>query len=109
MIQVTFALSFIVSAGSSKASSLPGSLQRSRSDIDVNAAAGAKAHHAAGQSVRNGRLGAGALNPGSYASLGKTTDCGKLYHVLSHDLCEDKFVYLNHFYSFLLFKDSPYV
>lgn len=83
MIQVTFALSFIVSAGSSKASSLPGSLQRSRSDIDVNAAAGAKAHHAAGQSVRNGRLGAGALNPGSYASLGKTTDYGKLYHVLS--------------------------
>uniref|UniRef100_A0A8C4LFH7 Cytoplasmic linker associated protein 2 n=1 Tax=Equus asinus asinus TaxID=83772 RepID=A0A8C4LFH7_EQUAS len=61
----------LVSAGSSKASSLPGSLQRSRSDIDVNAAAGAKAHHAAGQSVRSGRLGAGALNPGSYASLGR--------------------------------------
>ncbi|XP_043742846.1 CLIP-associating protein 2 isoform X23 [Cervus elaphus] len=58
-----------VSASSSKASSLPGSLQRSRSDIDVNAAAGAKAHHAAGQAVRSGRLGAGALNPGSYASL----------------------------------------
>ncbi|KAM4842543.1 CLIP-associating protein 2 isoform 7-T7 [Thomomys bottae] len=60
-----------VSVGSNKASSLPGSLQRSRSDIDVNAAAGAKAHHAAGQSVRSGRLGAGALNPGSYASLGR--------------------------------------
>ncbi|XP_035580717.1 CLIP-associating protein 2 isoform X44 [Zalophus californianus] len=60
-----------VSAGSSKASSLPGSLQRSRSDIDVNAAAGAKAHHAAGQSARSGRLGAGALNAGSYASLGR--------------------------------------
>ncbi|XP_037702750.1 CLIP-associating protein 2 isoform X9 [Choloepus didactylus] len=60
-----------VSSSSSKASSLPGSLQRSRSDIDVNAAAGAKAHHAAGQSVRSGRLGAGALNPGSYASLGR--------------------------------------
>ncbi|XP_037381953.1 CLIP-associating protein 2 isoform X7 [Talpa occidentalis] len=60
-----------VSAGSNKTSSLPGSLQRSRSDIDVNAAAGAKAHHAAGQSVRSGRLGAGALNPGSYASLGR--------------------------------------
>uniref|UniRef100_A0A671E5Y9 CLIP-associating protein 1 n=1 Tax=Rhinolophus ferrumequinum TaxID=59479 RepID=A0A671E5Y9_RHIFE len=60
-----------VSVGSSKPSSLPGSLQRSRSDIDVNAAAGAKAHHAAGQSVRSGRLGAGALNPGSYASLGR--------------------------------------
>ncbi|XP_074262066.1 CLIP-associating protein 2 isoform X36 [Saimiri boliviensis] len=63
-----------VSAGSSKASSLPGSLQRSRSDIDVNAAAGAKAHHAAGQSVRSGRLGAGALNPGSYASLEDTSE-----------------------------------
>lgn len=37
----------------------------------MNAAAGAKAHHAAGQSVRSGRLGAGALNPGSYASLGR--------------------------------------
>nr|XP_036864577.1 CLIP-associating protein 2 isoform X21 [Manis javanica] len=61
-----------VSAGSSsKASSLPGSLQRSRSDIDVNAAAGAKAHHAAGQAARSGRLGTGALNPGSYASLGR--------------------------------------
>ncbi|KAM4842548.1 CLIP-associating protein 2 isoform 12-T12 [Thomomys bottae] len=63
-----------VSVGSNKASSLPGSLQRSRSDIDVNAAAGAKAHHAAGQSVRSGRLGAGALNPGSYASLEDTSD-----------------------------------
>lgn len=73
---------FIVSAGSSKASSLPGSLQRSRSDIDVNAAAGAKAHHAAGQSVRSGRLGAGALNPGSYASLGKTANYGKVQHFL---------------------------
>ncbi|KAM7336885.1 hypothetical protein ACRRTK_003004 [Alexandromys fortis] len=60
-----------VSVGGSKTSSLPGSLQRSRSDIDVNAAAGAKAHHAAGQAVRSGRLGAGALNAGSYASLGR--------------------------------------
>lgn len=60
-----------VSVGGSRTSSLPGSLQRSRSDIDVNAAAGAKAHHAAGQAVRSGRLGAGALNPGSYASLGR--------------------------------------
>ncbi|XP_006512457.1 CLIP-associating protein 2 isoform X18 [Mus musculus] len=60
-----------VSVGGSKANPLPGSLQRSRSDIDVNAAAGAKAHHAAGQAVRSGRLGAGALNPGSYASLGR--------------------------------------
>ncbi|XP_045153413.1 CLIP-associating protein 2 isoform X13 [Echinops telfairi] len=63
-----------VSASSSKTSSLAGSLQRSRSDIDVNAAAGAKAHHVAGQSVRSGRLGAGALNPGSYASLEDTSD-----------------------------------
>ncbi|XP_075820428.1 CLIP-associating protein 2 isoform X32 [Microtus pennsylvanicus] len=63
-----------VSVGGSKTSSLPGSLQRSRSDIDVNAAAGAKAHHAAGQAVRSGRLGAGALNPGSYASLEDTSD-----------------------------------
>ncbi|XP_039109646.1 CLIP-associating protein 2 isoform X14 [Hyaena hyaena] len=60
-----------VSAGGSKAGSLPGSLQRSRSDIDVNAAAGAKAQHAAGQATPAGRLGAGALNPGSYASLGR--------------------------------------
>jgi len=40
----------------------------------VNAAAGAKAHHAAGQSARSGRLGTGALNPGSYASLEDTSD-----------------------------------
>ncbi|XP_032717240.1 CLIP-associating protein 2 isoform X24 [Lontra canadensis] len=75
-----------VSAGSSKASSLPGSLQRSRSDIDVNAAAGAKAHHAAGQSVRSGRLGAGALNPGSYASLGTTSEDGRVRAKLSAPL-----------------------
>uniref|UniRef100_A0A1D5QPZ1 CLIP-associating protein 1 n=1 Tax=Macaca mulatta TaxID=9544 RepID=A0A1D5QPZ1_MACMU len=75
-----------VSAGSSKASSLPGSLQRSRSDIDVNAAAGAKAHHAAGQSVRNGRLGAGALNPGSYASLGTASEDGRVRAKLSAPL-----------------------
>ncbi|KAM5191071.1 CLIP-associating protein 2 isoform 1-T1 [Callospermophilus lateralis] len=75
-----------VSAGSSKASSLPGSLQRSRSDIDVNAAAGAKAHHAAGQSVRSGRLGAGALNPGSYASLGTASEDGRVRAKLSAPL-----------------------
>ncbi|KAM6176680.1 CLIP-associating protein 2 isoform 9-T9 [Erethizon dorsatum] len=75
-----------VSAGSSKASSLPGSLQRSRSDIDVNAAAGAKAHHAAGQSVRSGRLGAGALNPGSYASLGAASEDGRVRAKLSAPL-----------------------
>ncbi|XP_032264973.1 CLIP-associating protein 2 isoform X4 [Phoca vitulina] len=75
-----------VSAGSSKASSLPGSLQRSRSDIDVNAAAGAKAHHAAGQSARSGRLGTGALNPGSYASLGATSEDGRVRTKLSAPL-----------------------
>ncbi|XP_051674537.1 CLIP-associating protein 2 isoform X25 [Oryctolagus cuniculus] len=75
-----------VSAGSSKASSLPGSLQRSRSDIDVNAAAGAKAHHASGQSVRSGRLGAGALNPGSYASLGTASEDGRVRAKLSAPL-----------------------
>ncbi|XP_076985984.1 CLIP-associating protein 2 isoform X4 [Tamandua tetradactyla] len=75
-----------VSASSSKASSLPGSLQRSRSDIDVNAAAGAKAHHAAGQSVRSGRLGAGALNPGSYASLGTASEDGRVRAKLSAPL-----------------------
>lgn len=91
---ITFALSSVVSAGSSKASSLPGSLQRSRSDIDVNAAAGAKAHHAAGQSVRSGRLGAGALNPGSYASLGKAANYGKLSYSPS-GLGEDKVICLH--------------
>ncbi|XP_070311444.1 CLIP-associating protein 2 isoform X20 [Odocoileus virginianus] len=75
-----------VSASSSKASSLPGSLQRSRSDIDVNAAAGAKAHHAAGQAVRSGRLGAGALNPGSYASLGTASEDGRVRAKLSAPL-----------------------
>ncbi|KAG8521594.1 CLIP-associating protein 2, partial [Galemys pyrenaicus] len=75
-----------VSAGSTKTSSLPGSLQRSRSDIDVNAAAGAKAHHAAGQSVRSGRLGASALNPGSYASLGTASEDGRVRAKLSAPL-----------------------
>ncbi|XP_021094423.1 CLIP-associating protein 2 isoform X10 [Heterocephalus glaber] len=75
-----------VSAGNSKATSLPGSLQRSRSDIDVNAAAGAKAHHAAGQTVRSGRLGAGALNPGSYASLGTASEDGRVRAKLSAPL-----------------------
>ncbi|XP_036011277.1 CLIP-associating protein 2 isoform X15 [Mus musculus] len=75
-----------VSVGGSKANPLPGSLQRSRSDIDVNAAAGAKAHHAAGQAVRSGRLGAGALNPGSYASLGTASDDGRVRAKLSTPL-----------------------
>ncbi|XP_050793871.1 CLIP-associating protein 2-like isoform X15 [Gopherus flavomarginatus] len=58
-----------VSGSSSKTAPSPGTLQRSRSDIDVNAAAGAKARHAAGQSTGAGRLSAAGLPPGSYASL----------------------------------------
>ncbi|XP_053822436.1 CLIP-associating protein 2 isoform X6 [Vidua chalybeata] len=57
--------------GSSKGVPSPGTLQRSRSDIDVNAAAGAKARHAAGQTAGAGRLSAAGLPPGSYASLGR--------------------------------------
>ncbi|XP_009319253.1 PREDICTED: CLIP-associating protein 2 isoform X6 [Pygoscelis adeliae] len=58
-------------SGSSKSVPSPGALQRSRSDIDVNAAAGAKARHAAGQTAGAGRLSAAGLPPGSYASLGR--------------------------------------
>ncbi|XP_053915991.1 CLIP-associating protein 2 isoform X14 [Cuculus canorus] len=58
----------------SKTAPSPGTLQRSRSDIDVNAAAGAKARHAAGQSAGAGRLSAAGLPPGSYASLEDTSD-----------------------------------
>ncbi|XP_068791866.1 CLIP-associating protein 2 isoform X33 [Struthio camelus] len=60
-----------VSGSSSKSVPSPGTLQRSRSDIDVNAAAGAKARHAAGQTAGAGRLSAAGLPPGSYASLGR--------------------------------------
>ncbi|XP_062425468.1 CLIP-associating protein 2 isoform X5 [Rhea pennata] len=60
-----------VSGSSSKSVPSPGALQRSRSDIDVNAAAGAKARHAAGQAAGAGRLSAAGLPPGSYASLGR--------------------------------------
>ncbi|NXE20471.1 CLAP2 protein, partial [Ardeotis kori] len=62
-------------SGSSKSVPSPGTLQRSRSDIDVNAAAGAKARHAAGQTAGAGRLSAAGLPPGSYASLGKGNIC----------------------------------
>nr|XP_056713910.1 CLIP-associating protein 2 isoform X29 [Euleptes europaea] len=61
-------------AGSTKAAPTAGTLQRSRSDIDVNAAAGAKARHAAGQPAGTGRLAAAGLPPGSYASLEDTSD-----------------------------------
>uniref|UniRef100_A0A673N9A9 TOG domain-containing protein n=1 Tax=Sinocyclocheilus rhinocerous TaxID=307959 RepID=A0A673N9A9_9TELE len=54
----------------SKSSGSPGSLQRSRSDVDVNAAAGAKARHS-GQAGVAGRVTTG-LAPGSYASLGRS-------------------------------------
>ncbi|XP_076865025.1 CLIP-associating protein 2 isoform X16 [Brachyhypopomus gauderio] len=57
---------------SSKSSGSPGSLQRSRSDVDVNAAAGAKARHS-GQTGGAGRLTT-ALPPGSYASLDDASD-----------------------------------
>ncbi|XP_050187714.1 CLIP-associating protein 2 isoform X35 [Myiozetetes cayanensis] len=61
-------------SGSTKGVPSPGTLQRSRSDIDVNAAAGAKARHAAGQTAGAGRLSAAGLPPGSYASLEDTSD-----------------------------------
>ncbi|XP_032036540.1 CLIP-associating protein 2 isoform X19 [Aythya fuligula] len=61
-------------SGSNKNVPSPGTLQRSRSDIDVNAAAGAKARHAAGQTAGAGRLSAAGLPPGSYASLEDTSD-----------------------------------
>ncbi|XP_035172073.1 CLIP-associating protein 2 isoform X37 [Oxyura jamaicensis] len=61
-------------SGSSKSVPSPGTLQRSRSDIDVNAAAGAKARHAAVQTAGAGRLSAAGLPPGSYASLEDTSD-----------------------------------
>ncbi|XP_039192876.1 CLIP-associating protein 2 isoform X23 [Crotalus tigris] len=62
-----------VSSGSKAAPTL-GTLQRSRSDIDVNAAAGAKARHAIGQPSGTGRLATAGLSPGSYASLEDTSD-----------------------------------
>uniref|UniRef100_A0A8C3MGE6 Uncharacterized protein n=1 Tax=Geospiza parvula TaxID=87175 RepID=A0A8C3MGE6_GEOPR len=57
---------------STKSVSTPGSLQRSRSDVDVNAAASAKSKvTSAGASTPFSS--AAALPPGSYASLGKST------------------------------------
>ncbi|KAG9355551.1 hypothetical protein JZ751_000389 [Albula glossodonta] len=55
---------------SAKTTSSPGSLQRSRSDVDVNAAAGAKARHS-GQAGGASRTTTSGLAPGSYASLGR--------------------------------------
>ncbi|XP_064525280.1 CLIP-associating protein 2 isoform X25 [Pseudopipra pipra] len=70
-------------SGSSKGVPSPGTLQRSRSDIDVNAAAGAKARHAAGQTAGAGRLSAAGLPPGSYASLGTASEDGRVRTKLS--------------------------
>ncbi|XP_076857864.1 CLIP-associating protein 1a isoform X3 [Brachyhypopomus gauderio] len=55
---------------SSRAPSTPGSLQRSRSDVDVNAAASAKSRMGAVPSPSSFGS-ASALPPGSYASLGR--------------------------------------
>uniref|UniRef100_A0A8C5U246 Cytoplasmic linker associated protein 2 n=1 Tax=Malurus cyaneus samueli TaxID=2593467 RepID=A0A8C5U246_9PASS len=70
-------------SGSSKGVPSPGTLQRSRSDIDVNAAAGAKARHAAGQTAGAGRLSTAGLPPGSYASLGTASEDGRIRSKLS--------------------------
>lgn len=55
---------------STKSVSTPGSLQRSRSDVDVNAAASAKSK-VTSSGASNPFSSAAALPPGSYASLGK--------------------------------------
>lgn len=51
--------------------STPGSLQRSRSDVDVNAAASAKSK-VTSSGASTPFSSAAALPPGSYASLGKS-------------------------------------
>ncbi|XP_070770311.1 CLIP-associating protein 1a isoform X2 [Enoplosus armatus] len=55
---------------SARASTTPGSLQRSRSDIDVNAASSAKSRLST-VPASSGFSSAAALPPGSYASLGR--------------------------------------
>ncbi|XP_054033077.1 CLIP-associating protein 2 isoform X4 [Dryobates pubescens] len=70
-------------SGVSKGVASPGTLQRSRSDIDVNAAAGAKARHAAGQAAGAARFSAAGLPPGSYASLGTASEDGRIRSKLS--------------------------
>uniref|UniRef100_A0A8C9SKL9 Cytoplasmic linker associated protein 2 n=1 Tax=Scleropages formosus TaxID=113540 RepID=A0A8C9SKL9_SCLFO len=54
----------------SKTTVSPASLQRSRSDVDVNAAAGAKARHDR-QAGASARLATAGLPAGTYASLGR--------------------------------------
>ncbi|XP_053323328.1 CLIP-associating protein 2 isoform X8 [Spea bombifrons] len=59
--------------GSSKPAPSPGNLQRSRSDVDVNAAAGAKIRHAGGVPTSASRAVAN-LPPGSCSSLEDAPD-----------------------------------
>uniref|UniRef100_A0A8C9TQ64 Cytoplasmic linker associated protein 1 n=1 Tax=Scleropages formosus TaxID=113540 RepID=A0A8C9TQ64_SCLFO len=59
-----------------RVSSTPGSLQRSRSDIDVNAAANAKSRMTMVPSSGTPFSSASTLPPGSYASLGKSIAVG---------------------------------
>ncbi|XP_038665834.1 CLIP-associating protein 2 isoform X33 [Scyliorhinus canicula] len=65
----------VVSGGASrgpsaKSTATPGGLQRSRSDIDVNAAASAKSRHTTGHTTAS-RLTASNIPAGAYASLGR--------------------------------------
>ncbi|XP_067888350.1 CLIP-associating protein 2 isoform X5 [Heterodontus francisci] len=55
---------------SAKSAATPGALQRSRSDIDVNAAASAKSRHTSGHTTAS-RLTASNIPAGAYASLGR--------------------------------------
>ncbi|XP_078544439.1 CLIP-associating protein 2 isoform X11 [Lissotriton helveticus] len=71
-----------VAGSSSKTAPSPGTLQRSRSDIDVNAATSAKVRHVGGQPTIAGRL-TSALPPGSYASLGTASEDGRIRTKLS--------------------------
>uniref|UniRef100_A0A672MXS6 CLIP-associating protein 1-like n=1 Tax=Sinocyclocheilus grahami TaxID=75366 RepID=A0A672MXS6_SINGR len=61
----------VIGVISSRVSSTPGALQRSRSDIDVNAASSAKSRMSTATSP-SPLSSAAALPPGSYASLGST-------------------------------------
>ncbi|CAB1447108.1 unnamed protein product [Pleuronectes platessa] len=55
----------------SRVSTTPGSLQRSRSDIDVNAASSSKSRLSTVPAASSAFSSAAALPPGSYASLGR--------------------------------------
>ncbi|KAG2459358.1 CLAP1 protein, partial [Polypterus senegalus] len=69
-LTVTFIVKCSDKIASSKSVTTPGSLQRSRSDIDVNAAASAKSRMTAVPTATP-FSSAAALPPGSYASLGR--------------------------------------